>query len=114
VCHLPCAYPRPDNSTVRIAVHDNRPTAFCSEACQTIFVHEPGRYLGAATFDAIWHGTTIEEFVVKNGLVRADGTTLVAQPHLEDEHMWTLQDIRRVDCAIEDPLRALTSAQAAG
>ena len=29
------------------------------------------------------------------GFVRADGETLIGQPHLNDERRWTLTDIRR-------------------
>jgi len=44
---------------------------------------------------------------VKNGLLRADGKTLLAQPHLSDDPkmLWTIDDIRALDHEIRDPLK---------
>ena len=114
-CHMPCAFPRPDISTVRVSSWGGKPIAFCSEACEVIFTAEPLRYADAApTFDNLNHGVSLEEFIVKNGLLRADGKTLLAQPHLEDERMWTIDDIRRVDFTVLDPLQAPPASLANG
>ena len=37
------------------------------------------------------------------GFVRADGETLIGQPHLGDEHRWTLSDIRAHNLALQSP-----------
>ena len=37
------------------------------------------------------------------GFVRADGETLIAQPHLRDEPRWTLSDIRKHDLRLASP-----------
>jgi hypothetical protein len=33
--------------------------------------------------------------------VRSDGETLIAQPHMEDERMWTLSDVKSMDFHIQ-------------
>jgi hypothetical protein len=37
------------------------------------------------------------------GYVRADGETLIAQPHLNAERLWTLSDIRAHNCILTSP-----------
>jgi hypothetical protein len=62
----------------------------------------------------LWDGVGLEEFIVKNGLLRADGKTLMAQPHVESERMWTIDDIRRLDFEFQNPLKGVTVEEKLG
>ena len=69
--------------------------------------HEsPGRYV-ARTWDEIYDGWSVAEYVRKNGLLRADGKTLLAQPHLDTDKMWTIDDLEAIDFEITNPLRVM-------
>jgi YHS domain-containing protein len=106
VCQMPCIFPRVDVNTIRIREHAGRRHAFCSQPCERIFDEDPGRYLGYRTFWEIWDGHGLDEYIVKQGLLRADGKTLLPQPHNSDDPrmMWTLDDITALDVEIRDPL----------
>jgi methane monooxygenase component A alpha chain len=107
VCQMPA---RPIEGTVLQPVvgrdGSGRRHAFCSSVCRDIFVDEPHRYQGQ-TWTEINDGLELSEYVLREGLVRADGVTLVAQPHLstEDRDLWTVDDLRRHEIEIVDPLR---------
>jgi hypothetical protein len=105
VCQMPTAFPRLDISTARVREHGGRRHVFCSEACDFIFHEDPQRYLGYQTFYELFDGYSLEQYIVENGLLRADGKTLLAQPSLDDSKMWTIDDIRALDFEIIDPLR---------
>ena len=110
VCHLPVALPRPDLSRMRIKEHGGRKHAFCSEGCERTFAFEPARFAMNHTFDEHYHGYSLAEYIEHAGLVRNDGKTMLAQPHLNEEKRWTLDDIRRSsDFVIKDPLRELAA-----
>jgi hypothetical protein len=84
VCQMPCIFPRPDIS----------------------FNEDPGRYTAYKTFWELFHGWDLSEYIERNGLLRADGKTLIGQPHLSDDpsKMWTLADIKAMNVEIKDPL----------
>jgi hypothetical protein len=63
----------------------------------------PGRYVGDRNFFDRYHGWELSEVVRDLGFIRPDGHTLVPQPHLDDDHMWTLQDIRKMDYEVLSP-----------
>jgi hypothetical protein len=107
VCQMPCILPRLDLNQLVIKEYLGRRHAFCSPPCERIFDHDPARYLGYQTFWEIWDGHGLDEYIVKAGLLRADGKTLVAQPHCSDDPkmMWTLDDIRALEYEIKDPLQ---------
>ena len=110
VCHLPVALPRPDLSRARIKTHDGRKHAFCSDGCEQIFAYEPARFAQNHTFDEHYHGYSLVEYIEHAGLVRNDGKTMLAQPHLNEDKRWTLDDIRRSsDFVIKDPLREMAA-----
>jgi hypothetical protein len=106
---MPCVFPRPDISTVRIKDYGGRKHAFCSDGCERTFAFEPHRYAHSRTWDEHFDGYSIAEFIEKCGLVRNDGKTLLAQPHLRADKRWTLDDIRRQQFGITDPLKNLPS-----
>ena len=93
VCQMPCVFPRPDITTCRIKEYGGKRHAFCTSACERIFDQEPHRYLGYSTFYELFDGYDLADFIVENGLLRADGKTLIAQPWLDMERMWTIDDI---------------------
>jgi hypothetical protein len=107
VCQLPCILPRLDINDIRIKEYQGRRHAFCSAPCERFFDQEPGRYLGFKTFWELWDGYGLDEFIVKQGLLRPDGKTLIAQPHCSDDPkmMWTLDDIKALGHEIKDPLQ---------
>ena len=110
VCHMPCVFPRPDISTVRIKDFGGRKHAFCSDGCERTFAYEPHRYAMSRTWDEHFDGYSLAEYIEKCGLVRNDGKTLLAQPHLRSDKRWTLDDIRKQQFEIRDPLKDLPSA----
>jgi len=107
VCQMPCVFPRPDISTVRIKTHAGRKHAFCSDGCERTFAIEPHRYANNFTWDEHFEGYELGDWIVKCGLLRADGKTLIAQPHLKRDRMWTLDDARALKFEIKNPLRDL-------
>ncbi|MDZ4267113.1 MAG: hypothetical protein U1D00_15700 [Mycobacterium sp.] len=55
----------------------------------------------------------LADFIVQNGFLRSDGTTLIAQPSLDTERMWTIDDVRAWGMEIRDPMPAITAQLAA-
>jgi YHS domain-containing protein len=106
---MPCIFPRLDINTIRIREYGGRRHAFCSEPCEFIFNEDPGRYLGYRTFWELYDGWGLDEYIVKSGILRADGKTLMAQPHLSDDPkmQWTIDDIKALQYEIKDPLKSL-------
>jgi methane monooxygenase component A alpha chain/propane monooxygenase large subunit len=98
-------FPRPDNNSVRIVEKAGKKRAFCSEPCEWIFDLEPQRYLGFQSWFERFDGWDLADVVTELGYIRPDGKTLMAQPHLNTENMWTIDDIRRLKYTIRDPLR---------
>jgi len=91
--------------------YGGRNHAFCSEPCEEIFCQQPERYESTMLWDELWDGTSLEEFVVTRNLLREDGKTLIAQPHTKpDAHMWTVEDITRINFEIENPIKNLKDA----
>lgn len=111
VCQMPCVFPTMDDCHARVKKHESSYHAFCSDACEFIFFEDPARYR-SATFDEIYEGWSVSEFVHKHGLVRADGKTLLGQPHLDTDRMWTVDDIEANDFEITNPLRAYAAGAA--
>lgn len=106
VCQMPAALPRPDMADVRFRRDAaGRRHAFCSWPCEMAFRAAPHRYR-SLTWGEEFHGTGLAEYITRAGLLRADGRTLVGQPHLhhDDRWLWTIDDIRRAEIEIRDPL----------
>lgn len=105
VCHVPCVMPRIDAPETRILRHEGKKYAVCSEGCEWIFTLNPQIYNGCANWWERFHGQDLADVIQWLGYVREDGKTLMAQPHLNSERMWTLDDIRKLKYEIKDPLR---------
>lgn len=106
VCQMPTIFPRVDIPDTRIKEFGGMTHAFCSEACEFIFDEDPQKFLAYKTFYELYDGYSLDEFIVENGLLRADGKTLMAQPSLDDTKMWTLDDIKALKFEIKNPLPA--------
>jgi hypothetical protein len=112
VCHMPAALPRPDIADTRVVVDtEGKKHALCSGPCETLFREAPWRY-PSPTWLELHHGEDLADYILRMGLVRADGRTLVGQPHLhtDERRLWTIDDIRRAGVEITDPLREIDAS----
>lgn len=105
VCQLPCAMPRLDINSVRVLKSGGRAVAVCSEGCEWIFTTWPDAYRHRRSFWERYHGWDLADMIIDLGLLRPDGKTLIGQPLLDLERMWTIDDIRRIGYEIKDPLQ---------
>jgi propane 2-monooxygenase large subunit len=76
---------------------------YCSRECRWLDESNPGRYTGDRNYLERYDGWEASEVIQDLGFVRHDGETLIGQPHLRDEHRWTLSDIRRHDLKLRSP-----------
>jgi hypothetical protein len=87
----------------RHRVVDDHTRFYCCKECQWLDESNPGRYTGDRNFLDRYHGWELSRAVQDLGFVRADGETLIAQPHLRDDRLWTLSDLRRFDVEVVSP-----------
>lgn len=113
VCQMPCIWPRLDLNEIRFRPHAGRTLPFCGDPCEKIFFDEPMRYEQSVTFWQHHDGKSVAEYIVENGLLRTDGNTLIAQPSLETDRMWTIDDVAAWDYQIKDPMPAISAQLAA-
>jgi methane monooxygenase component A alpha chain/propane monooxygenase large subunit len=104
VCQLPCLLPRPDQNELRMVSVAGRTFAVCSEGCEWILKKWPTAYTGRKQFWARYHGWDLADVILDLGYVRPDGKTLIGQPSIEQERLWTIDDIRRLRYEVKDPL----------
>jgi methane monooxygenase component A alpha chain/propane monooxygenase large subunit len=104
VCQLPWIFPRPDASAGRRMWKDGQWLVFCSPGCEWIYNREPEHYRGFKTFYDIYDGWEFSEVVRDLGYIRPDGKTLIAQPWLDREHMWTSEDLKACNYLVRSPL----------
>lgn len=105
VCQMPTLLPRPTQPEGRIVEKGGHYRAFCSDRCEEIYDLTPARYEGFKDFFELWDGWELSEIVRELELVRPDGQTLIGQPHLHADRLWTLADLARFEVVIEDPVR---------
>jgi len=104
VCQLPCAMPRLDINEARIIGLDGTNYALCSEGCEWIFSRWPNAYRHRKQFWAKYHGWDLADVIIDLGYIRPDGKTLIGQPLVEMERLWTIDDIRACAYEIKDPM----------
>ncbi len=85
---------------------------YCSPECRWIDESNPGRYTGDRNYFDRHHGKALSELIIESKLIRSDGKTLVGQPHLKQEGMWTIDHIRACDFTVTSP--NIVSAEAMG
>jgi propane monooxygenase large subunit len=105
-CLVSCVFP----DDMRHRAVDGRTRFYCSKECMWLDESNPGRYVGDRNFFDRYHGWELSEVVRDLGFVRPDGKTLIAQPHLDDDAMWTLQDLRSLEFEVISPNIAFAEA----
>ena len=105
VCQMPTIMPTfyDGLTNVRILEYGGRKHALCSEWCERMYLKEPERYTGQNFFE-LFDGWEMSEIVLASGMVRSDGKTLTSQPHLRNDRLWTIDDLRKCGVVIRDPL----------
>jgi propane monooxygenase large subunit len=98
-CMLPCVID--EDMTHRVV--DNRTRFYCSKWCHWLDESNPGRYTGDRNFFDRYHGWELSEVVRHLGFLRTDAKTLIAQPHLNEERRWTIDDIKACGLEIKSP-----------
>jgi propane monooxygenase large subunit len=99
VCLMGCVFPE---DMCHRAV-DGHTRFYCSPECKWLDESNPGRYVGDRNFLDRYHGWELSEVVRDLGFLRTDGKTLIAQPHLSDEGMWTIDDVASMDFHVQSP-----------
>lgn len=106
VCQFPIIEPMPSAAAnLRIIEYGGRRHSLCSKWCERMFLTEPERYGGQNLFE-VFDGWELSEVVKAGRALRSDEHTLLAQPHLSDERMWTIDDLKACNLVIRDPLTA--------
>lgn len=98
-----CQFLSPRAQDVHYRVLDGKTRFYCSQDCQWLDESNPGRYVGDRNWFDRFHGWELSEVIQSLGFVRADGKTLIAQPHLKAERRWTLADIRAHQLEVISP-----------
>jgi hypothetical protein len=79
----------------------------CRQPAQWIFRTWPQAHAGPRQFWALYHGWDFADVILDLGYVRPDGRTLIGQPALDLDRLWTVDDIRAVGYEVKDPLAAV-------
>jgi methane monooxygenase component A alpha chain len=105
VCNMPTVLPTLYGAltNLRILEYGGRKHALCSEWCERMYLKEPERYTGQNFFE-MFNGWDMADVVRAGGLIRSDGKTLTSQPHLNQERMWTIDDLADCHISFRDPL----------
>jgi methane monooxygenase component A alpha chain len=103
-CGHACYLPDPFNASARYAEIGGRQLAFCSEYCEFGYRVAPHRFPNDNWYTT-YNGWPLSRVILEMGLVRNDGKTLLGQPHLRADRLWTLDDIKSSDVVIQDPVR---------
>ncbi len=87
-----------------IIEYNGRKFAFSDKWGERQFLEEPERYEAQSWFEK-FEGWELSEMVIAAGGVRADGKTLLAQPHLNGGgKMWTIDDLKKCGMVVPNPL----------
>ncbi len=105
VCQLPCVLPAYGPERVRMVSVTGGDFAVCSEGCEWILKKWPEAYSGRKQFWSRYHGWDLADVILDLGYVRPDGKTLIGQPLIEQERLWTIDDIRKLRYEVKDPLK---------
>jgi methane monooxygenase component A alpha chain len=90
-------------STLRIHEINGKKHTFSDPWGERMWLTEPERYECQNVFEQ-YNGREFSEIVVEAHGVRADGKTLIAQPHVRGDNLWTVEDLKRCGIVCADPL----------
>src|SRR5262245_58983456 len=107
VCQLPCVLPRLDQNQFRLVDVGGKKYAACSEGCEWVLRHWPGCYTHRRQFWARYHGWDLADVILDLGYIRPDGQTLIGQPALNLKRTWTIDDLRKLQYEVKDPLHGV-------
>ena len=96
-----CASTRP-TGVHRIVAHRTR--FYCSKECRWLDESNPGRYTGDRNYLDRYHGWEASEVIQRpRASCAPTARRSIGQPHLRDEHRWTLSDIRAHNLKLHQP-----------
>ena len=90
-------------SSLRIHEYNGKKHSFSDDWGERMWLTEPERYECQNVFEQ-YCGRELSEIVVESHGVRSDGKTLIGQPHVRGDNLWTVEDLRRCDVVCGDPL----------
>jgi len=94
-------------STLRVHEWNGKKHSFSDDWGERMWLTEPERYECQNMFEQ-YEGRELSEVIAELHGVRSDGKTLIAQPHTnKDGKLWTLDDIKKLNCVFQDPVKAL-------
>ena len=71
-----------------------------------MWLAEPERYECQNIFEQ-YEGRELSDVIAELHGLRSDGKTLIAQPHVRGDKLWTLEDIKRINCVFQNPAKSL-------
>ena len=90
-------------STLRIHEYNGKKHSFSDDWGERMWLTEPERYECQNVFEQ-YSGRELSEIVVEGQGLRADGKTLIGQPHVRGNNLWTVADLKRAGIVCGDPL----------
>ena len=94
-----------DKPETRIFDYQGSRIAVCSEGCEWVFKNWPAAYGGRKRSGACTTaGTSPRHRQART--TPGSGRTLVGQPGIGLKRMWTIDDIRRLNYEVKDPLQS--------
>jgi methane monooxygenase component A alpha chain len=94
-------------STLRVLEFNGKKHSFSDQWGERMWLSEPDRYECQNIFEQ-YEGRELSEVIAEGFGLRSDGKTLISQPHTnKDGKLWTLDDIKKINCVFSDPLKAL-------
>jgi methane monooxygenase component A alpha chain len=89
--------------SLRVHELNGKKHSFTDNWGERMFLSEPERYECQNILEQ-YEGREISEVVLEGMGVRADGKTLISQPHVNGENLWTIDDLKRANCVFVDPV----------
>ena len=91
------------SGSLRVHEFNGQKHAFSDDWGERSGLSEPERYECQNIFEQ-YSGRELSDVVVEGHGVRADGKTLIGQPHVRGDKLWTVEDLKRANCVFADPL----------
>jgi methane monooxygenase component A alpha chain len=94
------------SGSLRVHEFNGQKHSFSDDWGERMWLSEPERYECQSVFEQ-YSGRELSDVVVEGNGVRSDGKTLIGQPHVRGDKLWTVEDLKRINCVFADPLAAL-------